>query len=155
MNMKWLFIMLISMLPVSELRGAIPLALGVYKMSPVEAFFWAILGNIIPVIFILWLLDPFSRFLMKHSEFCNNFFVWLFKRTRSRHSRKFKKWKSLALIVLVAIPLPMTGAWTGSIAAFIFGISYFKALGLIFLGVVIAGLIVTLASMGTLNILRV
>ncbi|PIY78741.1 MAG: ligand-binding protein SH3, partial [Parcubacteria group bacterium CG_4_10_14_0_8_um_filter_35_7] len=80
---------------------------------------------------------------------------WLFKRTRSRHSRKFKKWKSLALIVLVAIPLPMTGAWTGSIAAFIFGISYFKALGLIFLGVVIAGLIVTLASMGTLNILRV
>ncbi|PIP17742.1 MAG: hypothetical protein COX43_02645 [Parcubacteria group bacterium CG23_combo_of_CG06-09_8_20_14_all_35_9] len=49
----------------------------------------------------------------------------------------------------------MTGAWTGSIAAFIFGISYFKALGLIFLGVVIAGLIVTLASMGTLNILRV
>ena len=63
--------MLVAMLPVGELRGAIPFALAVYDMPFWKVFIFAVIGNMIPVIFILWLLDPVSKFLMKHSKIMN------------------------------------------------------------------------------------
>lgn len=144
--------MLVAALPVSELRGAIPLAIAVYNFSPWSAFFWAVLGNIIPIIFVLWLLESVSDYLSRRFFLFNRFFAWLFERTRKRHSRSFENWGSLALVLFVAIPLPMTGGWSGAVAAFVFGIPYKKALVLICLGIVIAGIIVTLASAGILAI---
>ena len=143
---------LIAALPLSELRGAIPLALSVYGLSPLSAFVWAVLGNMAPVIFLVWLLEPVSRYLSHHFYFFNRFFAWLFERTRKKHSRKFEIWGALALVVFVAIPLPLTGGWAGSAAAFVFCVPFKKALPLIFLGVVIAGIIVTLISLGLLGI---
>ncbi len=139
---------IISMLPVSELRGAIPVAIGVYHLNPVEAYFLAIIGNIVPVVFILKYIDPVSKYLMSKSKFFNNFFTHLFEHTRKKHNGKFEKWGALALITFVAIPLPITGGWSGAIAAFVFGIPFKKALPLIFLGVMIAGVIVTGLSLG-------
>lgn len=137
------------MLPISELRGAIPL--GIFNgLSPWSAFGWAVIGNIIPIIFILWLLGWVSEYLSGHSYYFNRFFAWLFERTRRNHSQRFEVWGSLALVVFVAIPLPMTGGWSGAAAAFVFGIPTKKAFPLICLGIVIAGIIVTLASMGIL-----
>lgn len=146
-----LIVLLISMLPVSELRGAIPIAIGVYDMLALEAFFWAVLGNIIPVIFILWFLQAVSNSLSRHSYYFNRFFVWLFERTQKNHSKKFERWKEFALVILVAIPLPFTGAWTGALAAFVFGIPIKKAFPLIILGVLIAGLIVSCLTVGIIN----
>lgn len=142
-----------AMLPISELRGAIPLALGVYKMSVGTAYLLSVLGNIIPVIFLLWLLEPVSKFLMKHSAIFNKFFTWLFERTRRRHKAAIQKWGPIALVFFVAIPLPITGGWTGSVVAFVFGIPFKKALPLIFLGILIAGVVVTLASLGIIKII--
>jgi len=139
--------LLIAASPFLELRGSIPLALGVYHLPVLSAFWISVIGNIIPVIFILWLLEGVSRFLSQHFYFFNRFFSWLFERTRINHQRKFKKWKEFALVVLVAIPLPFTGAWTGSLAAFVFGIHWKKAFPLITLGVLIAGLVVTLTTL--------
>lgn len=147
-----LIVLLISMLPISELRGAIPIAISVYNMSASAAFFWAVLGNIVPVIFILWLLKTVSNFLSHHSYFFNRFFVWLFENTRRKHSKKFERWRNLALVILVAIPLPFTGAWTGSLAAFVFGIPIKKAFPLIILGILIAGAIVSLVTIGIINL---
>ena len=104
-----------------------------------------------PVFFILWFLDPIQKWLSSHFRIFDRFFKWLFSWTRSRHAKKFELYEEMALIILVAIPLPMTGAWTGSLAAFVFGISYKKALPLIFLGVCIAAAIVTLLSLGVIN----
>lgn len=143
---------LIAASPLIELRGAIPVALGVYKMTVAQAIFWAVLGNIIPTIFILWLLGPISQFLMKYSETLNAFLTRLFEKTRQRHNHKFEYWGSLALIIVVAIPLPFTGAWTGSLAAFVFGVKYWRALLLIFIGVSTAAVLVTLASLGIFKI---
>ncbi len=144
---------LISMLPVSELRGAIPIAIGAYDMPVLSAFFWSVLGNIIPVIFILLGLDLLiNRFLIHRAYFFNRFFSWLFERTRKNHSKKFERWKEFALVVLVAIPLPFTGAWTGALAAFVFGIPIKKAFPLIILGVLIAGIIVSLLTIGVINL---
>lgn len=144
--------LLISMLPISELRGAIPVAIGVYDMSVASAFFWAVLGNIIPIIFILWLLEKVSNFLSHKIYWFNRFFTWLFERTRSRHIKKFERWQDLALIILVAIPLPFTGAWTGALAAFVFGVPIKRAFPLIVLGVLIAGIIVVSVTVGVINL---
>ena len=139
---------IISMLPVSELRGAIPVAIGVYNLDPIQAYLIAVVGNIIPVIFILKYIDPVSKYLMSKSKFFNKFFTHLFEHTRKKHNGKFEKWGALALITFVAIPLPVTGGWSGSIAAFVFGIPFKKALPLISLGIMIAGVIVMGLSLG-------
>lgn len=144
--------LLIAMLPISELRGAIPIALGIYHLSVPAAFFWSVFGNLIPVIFLLWFLEPIASYLSHHFYFFNRFFAWLFERTRRQHNHRFEIWGALALVSFVAIPLPLTGGWTGAVAAFVFGIPFKKALPLIFLGILIAGLIVTLASLGILGI---
>ena len=140
------------MLPISELRGAIPIAISVYNMSVLSAFFWAVLGNIIPVIFILWLLERVSNFLSHHIYFFNRFFAWLFENTRRNHLKKFERWRDLALVILVAIPLPFTGAWTGALAAFVFGIPIRRAFPLIVLGVLVAGTIVSLITVGVISL---
>ncbi|HEB01393.1 MAG TPA: ligand-binding protein SH3 [Candidatus Portnoybacteria bacterium] len=142
-----LLTLIMAMLPIVELRGAIPVALGVYHLSWPAAFGWAVLGNLIPVIFLLYLLDPLSRYLSHHFYFFNRFFIWLFEGTRRRHNHRFELLGALALITLVAVPLPMTGGWTGALVAFVFGIPFKKALPLIGLGILIAGTITTLISL--------
>jgi uncharacterized membrane protein len=139
-------------LPIFELRGAIPIALGVFNLSPISAFVWAVLGNIIPVVFLLWLLEPLSKYLSHRNYFLNRFFAWLFERTRKNHNHRFEIWGSLALVAFVAVPLPMTGGWSGAVAAFVFGIPFKKALPLISLGIIIAGVIVTLISLGVMDL---
>ncbi|MFA6391757.1 MAG: small multi-drug export protein [Patescibacteria group bacterium] len=144
---------LIAMLPIAELRASIPIALGVYDLPVLESYFLSVAGNIFPVIFILWLLEPFSRWLSAHSKFFKKFFDWLFLRTRKKFAAKYEKWGLLALAIFVAIPLPATGAWTGAIAAFLFGIPFKKSIVSITLGVMIAGVIVTLISLGAKSII--
>ncbi len=139
---------IISMLPISELRGAIPVAIGVYHLDPIKTYFLAIIGNIIPVVFILKFIDPISRYLMSKSKFFNKFFTHLFEYTRKKHNEKFEKWGALALITFVAIPLPVTGGWSGALAAFVFGIPFKRALPLISFGIMIAGVIMTGLSLG-------
>jgi len=143
----------VSALPVSELRGAIPLGLGVFKLSPLSTFFFAVLGNIAIVFVLLLGLRFVSGFLGRRSLICKRFFNWLFERTTKLHQKKFQRFGDFALVTLVALPLPFTGAWTGSLAAFVFGIPFKKAFPLISLGVIMAGIIVTLATMGTIQIL--
>jgi len=143
-------IALISMLPIAELRGAIPIALTIYKMPVFWAYIFAVLGNIVPAIFLLLFLKPFSEYLRQWYCF-DIFFEWLFKRTRRNTEKIFEKYGALFLLFFVAIPLPITGAWTGSAAAFVFGIRFWYAFPAILGGVLIAGIIVTLTSLGLIN----
>jgi len=139
---------LIAATPILELRGSIPIALFNYNLPVYSAFIFSVLGNIFPCIFILLFLDKISKFLSDRNSFFKKFFDWLFERTQKKHKRNFEKFKELFLILFVSIPLPMTGAWTGSVCAFLFGVPFKRALPLISLGVVIAGVIVTLISLG-------
>lgn len=133
-----------AMTPVGELRASIPLALGTYGMNIFETYIISVLGNLVPVIAILWILEPISKFLMNRSSLANRFFTWLFTRTRRKYSKRFERYESFALIGFVGIPLPVTGGWTGALIAFVFGIPPKKALLHIFIGVLIAGTIVTI-----------
>ena len=138
----------IAALPISELRGAIPVALGVYKLPLWSALLWAILGNLAPIPMILRLLEPVSNFLRQRSRLGDRFFHWLFARTRRKGEHYFRVYEEVGLILFVAIPLPMTGAWTGSVAAFLFGIPPGRSFVLIAVGVLIAASVVTAATLG-------
>ncbi len=141
--------LVLAALPVSELRGAIPYAIAAGGMSWQEAYIIAVIGNFIPVIPILILLESVSNYLMRYRIF-NRFFTWLFERTR-RKGRLIERFEAIGLILFVAIPLPITGAWTGCIAAFIFKVPLKYAIPAILMGIMIAGTIVTLASLGVIQ----
>ncbi|MBD3178886.1 MAG: ligand-binding protein SH3 [Candidatus Latescibacteria bacterium] len=140
---------IISTLPVSELRGAIPYALS-QGMNWQRAYIISVLGNFLPVIPILLLLGRVSDFLIKRSRLFERFFNWLFTRTMNR-SAVVEKFEALGLILFVAIPLPITGAWTGCVAAFLFKIPLKHAVPAILAGIMISGTVVTLASMGVIS----
>ena len=145
---EWL-IVIVSAMPVSELRGAIPL--GVMMGMPLaRVFFLSIIGNLLPVLPLLYLLEPVSNKLRKF-KLWKNFFDWLFERTR-RKAKLVEKYELLGLIILVAIPLPMTGAWTGSVAAYLFKLPLRMAIPCIILGILIAGVVVTLVSQGVISV---
>ena len=148
---------LIAMIPIAELRVALPLALTVYNLPLWQAFVFSVLGNIVPVFFILYFIDSVSKFLMAKVKIFNRFFTWLFARTRIKFQGKYSRYGLLALAIFVAIPLPMTGAWTGALAAFLFQIPKKQGAIYIILGVLGAGLIVTiltLSTVGTINLIK-
>ena len=140
-----LIVVFIAMLPVFELRLAIPAAINTFGIPPYYAFLLAIIGNLLPVPFILLFLDRGTRLLSK-VEIFDRFLKWLFERTR-RRGKIIQRYERIGLILFVAIPLPITGAWTGSLAAVLFGFKFRHALLSIFLGILIAGTIVTVPSL--------
>lgn len=140
-------VFLVSMVPFSELRGGIPIAIGVYGMKPAEAFFLSVLGNLLPVLPLLLLLEPVEKRLRSFYAF-DSFFDWLFARTRTKLEDNYEKYGALALMLFVAVPLPATGAWTGCAAAYVFGMKFRHSFPAILGGVLLAGVIVTMAYLG-------
>lgn len=134
------------MTPIGELRASIPVALTIYHLNWAIAFLISIVGNLIPVVFILLFLEPVSNWLSKKSAFFNKFFIWLFDRTRKKHSSKIEKYGAVGLATFVTIPLPLTGGWTGAIIAFLFGIPFKKAFFSISAGVITAGIIISIVT---------
>lgn len=137
---KEYIVMIIAALPISELRGAIPLALS-FGMSLPKAFWLSVLGNAMPVIPVLLLLEPVSNYLSRLKLFAR-FFTWLFTRTKKK-VETIQKYEALGIAIFVAIPLPMTGAWTGAIAASLLKLRFRYALIGIFSGILVAGIIVS------------
>lgn len=143
---------IIATLPIGELRASIPVAIIEYDLHPAWSFILSVAGNMVPVFVALAVLNLLVSWLRKKVKLFDKFFSWLFSWTQRRHQKKFKRWGDLALIVLVAIPLPMTGAYTGALAAYVFGVPAKRAIPLIFIGVLIAGIIVTAATMGVFSL---
>jgi uncharacterized membrane protein len=143
----WLVTLLFAALPVSEVRGAIPLAIGVYGYPPQEAYLLSVFGNLLPVIPLLLFLGPVSDYLRRFALW-DRFFTWLFARTRKKYIQEHENFGLTALAIFVAIPLPMTGAWTGCALAFLMGFRFWPALAAITAGVLISGAIVTATVMG-------
>lgn len=148
-----LTVFLSALTPLGELRLAIPLGVGSFRLPVWEVYIVAVAGNMLPPIIILWLFPKFSQWLRQRSRIMDRFLTWLFLRTRKKMERLSQRYGDIALIIFVAIPLPNTGAWTGALAAWLFGIPFVRSVINIFIGVLIAGLIVTLLTTGLAGLL--
>jgi len=139
----------LSMTPIGELRASIPVAITIYNIHWLEALIVSIVGNMIPVIAILFLLEHLSK-LGPNNWFSR--FVNYFLRRSSRYKRYVNTYGIIGLIILVAIPLPGTGGWTGAFVAFLLSMPKITAIISILIGVTIAGIITTLVSMGIIHL---
>ena len=130
--------------PIAELRGAIPVAISVHDFPWYYAYLFSVIGNLLPVPFILLFLNAIIPLLSK-IRFMNRLIQWFFAKTR-RRGKILDRYERIGLALFVAIPLPITGAWTGSILAVLFGMKFKYAFLSILVGVLIAGVIVTCAT---------
>lgn len=149
--------LILAAVPVAELRGALPVALTVYKLPLAQAIFWSILGNMIPVYFLLIFFERGSAWLSARSPLAARFIQAMHQRTHHKLHDQVEKYGPWALALFVAVPLPVTGAWTGSLAAFVFDLPRKKAFLAILIGVCIASIIVSALTLGavyTVNSVR-
>ena len=147
---KYLAAFFISMVPIFELRGAIPIAIG-YDIHPVAAYIICVVGNMIPVPFIYFFA---RKFLLWGSDkrFIGKFFRWCVNKGERAGQKLMEKGKKgglvIALMLFVGIPIPGTGAWTGTLAASFLDMGIKKTTLAVSLGVIIAGIIMALTSAG-------
>ena len=138
---KELITIILAMLPIAELRLSIPVAITVLNLPWYEAFALGILGNLIPVPFLLLFFEGAAKLLRKIS-IGSKLVDWVLKRT-ARHTGSIQKYEFAGLAIFVAIPLPLTGAWTASLLAYILGLKFWPSFLSICLGVIGAAVIVT------------
>lgn len=146
----------LSFLPIAELRGGIPLAI-LTGVDPWIAFILCTLANILVIFFVFFFLDKIHLWLLSYRwyEKSVNLFFEKAKKRSKNVKKKIDTWGMIALTLFVAVPLPGTGAWTGSLIAWILKINRKKAFYAIALGVLIAGIIVTLAITGVVSLFKV
>ncbi len=137
-----LLTVILASLPIIEARYAIPISYVLMDLSLSKVFILSIIGNMLPVIPLLLFLEPISRKLRRFRLWCH-FFDRLAEQTRKR-AYLIQKYETLGLILFVSIPLPVTGAWTGALAASIFKIKFRYAFLAILVGVVIASLFISI-----------
>ena len=140
-----LTIFAISLLPILELRGGM-IAAALLGVPFGKAFLICLVGNLLPIPFILWLIRPFFNWL-KTTRHLKKLADWLESKTE-KNKEKVLKYEVLGLLLFVAIPLPGTGGWTGALVAAMLDMPMKKSFPIIVLGVLIAGFIMSVITYG-------
>lgn len=146
---KYIIIFLVSMVPLLELRGAIPFSVG-FGLPSIPSFIICVIGNMLPVPVIFW----FARRVLewgKDKKAIGGFFTWCLEKGDKggkKLTEKAGRGVYVALFLFVGIPLPGTGAWTGTLAASFLDLEWKKSVVAVMAGVVLAGLIMYLVSIG-------
>lgn len=138
--------LLVAMVPVIELRGAIPIGVG-YGLSIPEAFILSVIGNLLPIPILILFTRKVFAWLRTKSEWLNGI-VSRLEAKAEKNKEVVQKYEFWGLVILVAIPLPGTGAWTGALVAAMMDMQLKRAMPAIILGVLIAGVIVTTLTYG-------
>ncbi|MEG2455573.1 MAG: small multi-drug export protein [Oscillospiraceae bacterium] len=147
---EWIYTALMAMVPVVELRGAIPFGVGVLKLGIVPVFLAAVIGNMIPVPFIIIFIRRIFLWMRKRMPKFGRLVDKLEEKAHLK-GRMVQKYRFLGLCILVAIPLPGTGAWTGALVAAFLDMRLREAVPSIFFGVVLAGIIVSALTLGVVS----
>lgn len=133
-------VLVIAALPIIELRGAIPIGLSL-GMSPLHAFITSFIGSMVPVPFILFTIRPILKYL-RGTKFFRNIVNKITDNSFKKNAAQIKKYGTWGLFILVAIPLPGTGVWSGSLIASLMNLRFKWAFPAILFGNLIAGLII-------------
>jgi len=140
----------ISMVPIVELRGGLPYGIALGLDYPL-ALAMAVMGNMLPVPFIIFYIRKVFIWIRQHMQWMDDFITRIENKAHLK-GQTVQKYGALGLCILVAIPLPGTGAWTGALAAVLLDMRLKKALPSIFLGVLIAAAIMTVVTYGVIHI---
>lgn len=144
-RMNLIYVFLISMVPLIEQRGAIPVGIISFHYDPALVFFVSLLGSFVPAPFIYFFFNKILAW-MKKVKFFNKITNFIENKVQ-KGSDKIEKYKEIGLITFVGIPLPTTGLWTGSAIAAFMGLNFKKSMICVFLGGVISAAIITVLSM--------
>lgn len=140
----------VAAMPIIELRGAIPIAVSM-GLSPIHAAVLSYFGSLLPVPIIIFGIRPIFE-ILKRFSFFRKIIDKIMYRTNVKHRRKIKKYGVFGLVLLVALPLPGTGVWSGSLAAALLNIRFKVALPAIMFGNLIAAVLITMLSHGFISI---
>ena len=144
MENEYIKLFLLSMLPITELRLSVPIGLIEYKLDWLYVFIVSVAGNFIVCIPILYLFR-YLEYLLKKNYYGKKALNFIFRRTRSK-SKIINLYKYYGIILFVGIPLPLTGAWTGCLASYLFGLSRKKTLIAVLVGLIISATLVTIIT---------
>lgn len=148
---KIIYVFLCSMVPIIELRGAIPMG-AAFEIPFYINYIICVVGNMIPVPFILLFIRHILQWMKKVPKL-DKIAIWV-ENKAEKNKGKVQKYAFWGLYIFVALPLPGTGAWTGSLVAAMLDMRMKKAIPSVLLGVMTAGIIMTLASYGVLGFLK-
>ncbi len=146
--------MVIAALPVIEVRGAVPIALELFDMPVASGMFFSFVGSAVPAVLLPSILELVEKPLRRTFAFIDRLFEWIIARVEKRYTDKYRAMGTIGLIVFIAIPLPVTGVWTGSIAAWLFRIPKRYAIPSIIVGTAISTMIVTATTVSGFAFLR-
>lgn len=139
-------VFILAMVPITELRASIPIAIMYYHMHPLLALILSVCGNICAGGLVVFFVEKILYHILQRSQFIEKIWQKYINRIHAKNKDKFERWGSVMLIMFVAIPLPFTGIVTGAVAASIFQIPMRKAMPLLLIGSIISGVIVTLLT---------
>jgi len=147
---KELIVFIISLMPIVELRGGL-IAASLLGLPPLKSYIIAVIANLIPVPFILWLINYVLDFMRKSKRF-KKVAKWLDEKV-DKHKTQIEKYGFWGMVLFVGTPLPGTGAWTGCLIAAVLNMDRKKALLAAIIGVLIASIIMMLFSFGFLKVI--
>ncbi len=147
---EFIFTMLVSMLPVVELRGGIPFGTAM-GLNVTLAAIASVIGNMLPIPVLIMFTTRVFQWLKRKIPWLNRIIEGLERRAESKRSM-VEKYRFWGLLILVAIPLPGTGAWTGALVAAVMGMNLKQSMPAIFAGVMVAAIIVSLITLGVIHI---
>lgn len=145
---------LAAMTPLGELRLSIPLGIGEYDLAWPLVLALSIAGNMLPVPFLLWALRTVGGRVERMENVLGLLLRWRTRRIEARWGERIRRNGFPAIVLLVAIPLPLTGAWTGSLAVWALGVPLARGLLAIATGIVIAGAIVTALTLAGIELIK-
>ncbi len=147
---KELIVFIISLMPLLELRGGL-IAASLLNINPWTSYIICIIGNVIPVPFILLFINKILEWMSNSRiKWMNKTANWLYKKAK-KNKEKIDKYGYLGLVLFVGVPLPGTGAWTGCLAASVFNMNRKKSFFCIMAGIIIASIIMMIISFGLLK----
>lgn len=145
---KEILVFIISLMPILELRGGL-IAASLLGLKALPSYFISIVGNIIPVPFILWLINSILDFMRKN-KYLKKIALWLDRKVE-KHKGQIEKYGFWGLVLFVGIPLPGTGAWTGCLIASVLEMDRKKSFFATLLGILMASIIMMVVSFGILK----
>lgn len=145
---KELVVFIVSLMPILELRGGL-LAASIIDANPINSYIVAVIGNFLPVPFILWLINSVLNF-MRNSKHFSGIAKWLDKKI-DKHKGQIEKYGFWGLVMFVGLPIPGTGAWTGCLIAAVLEMNRKKALLAAIIGIFMCSIIMMLLSFGILK----